>query len=123
MAPDTDVTRRRIPVRARKVGQHIRAVEKMQGLKKGDHQVVWGEIRIVSLEHEPLGDIITRPYRNSTLSECTREGFPELTPEEFVAMVIGHYGRKNMDEDTMIERVQYVHVKPGNQTELQSVSN
>ena len=111
--PNTDVTRRRIPKRPRAPGQHVTAVEKMQGLKKGEHQVVWAELKFVSIEHEPLGDIISRPYRNSQVSEVTREGFPELTPEEFVEMVIRQYGRKKMNVDTMIERIQYVHVRSG----------
>ena len=113
MLPNTDVTRRQIPVRARKVGDHIKAVRQTQGLKKGQHHEIWAELKFVSIEHEPLNDIITRPYRNSRISECEREGFPEMKPEEFVEMVIRHYGRKKMQEGTMIERLEYIHVRPG----------
>lgn len=63
------------------VGQIVQAVEKSQGLKKGEKVKVLGKIRIVSIEQERADAILHRP---DSLSELSREGFPDWTPQEFV---------------------------------------
>lgn len=65
-----------------KPGERVRAVVKAQGLKAGEkiHPLV--VLEIVSIRREPL-DAITKP-------ECTLEGFPNLSPEEFIAMFCEH---------------------------------
>lgn len=58
-------------------GERLTAVRKGMGLKRGEKQVLLGELEVVSVRYEPL-DAITQ-------EECAREGFPEMTPAEFFA--------------------------------------
>ncbi len=57
-------------------GEHVLGVEKAQGLKKGERQVVMGEIETVSVRREPVSAI--------TQEDVVKEGFPEMTPAQFV---------------------------------------
>lgn len=54
------------------------------GLPKGTRQVVLAEVEIVAVTIEPLGHIDER--------EVEREGFPGITPGEFVAMWLDSHG-------------------------------
>jgi len=64
-------------------GTLLWACEKCQGLKKGEKVKKLGMIRVVSVDDEPLYRI-----RDHGPEECTREGFPDLTTDEFVDMFI-----------------------------------
>lgn len=81
-----------------KPGDHLMGCEKVQGIKKGG-LVRMGAIEILEVNREPLTDIIQYPCRvipekmqkdytlsAYLLSETTLEGFPELTPWQFVKM-------------------------------------
>lgn len=72
-----DVTRR-LGWKFLKPGDVVNAMEKCQGLKKGEKQVLIGQISIISIRSEALNEI--------TQEECVREGFPDMTPGEFVEM-------------------------------------
>ncbi len=61
-----------------KPGDIVNAMEKCQGLKKGEKQVLIYPIEIISTRSEPLFFI--------TQKECVREGFPDMTPFGFVEM-------------------------------------
>jgi hypothetical protein len=63
------------------LGDLLCAVEKCQGLKKGEKVQRLAVIRVVSTRWERLFDM----GRNGPL-ECAREGFPDLSPCEFTAM-------------------------------------
>lgn len=63
-----------------KPGDLLWACEKCQGLKKGEKMKRIALIQTVSSAPERLGGI--------TQEECNKEGFPHLTPDEFVAMFI-----------------------------------
>jgi hypothetical protein len=65
------------------IGEVMNGVEKCQGLKKGEKMVKLGQHRIVGARLEPLNAI--------TQEDCVREGFPEMTPDEFVAMFTRHH--------------------------------
>lgn len=60
-----------------KVGDELVAVNKTMGFRKGEKAVVLGRIRVTATWREPLGAI--------TQDGVNREGFPEMTPAEFVA--------------------------------------
>jgi hypothetical protein len=77
---------RRLGWKNLKPGTYLMAIEKGQGLKKGEHVKKLGEIIVVVVEQEPLIDIVNRPVRGITRSEVEREGFPAWkdTPEKFV---------------------------------------
>ena len=66
-----------------KPGTILQAVEKAQGLRKGEHVKPICLIRVVSVRLEPLYAI-----HNYDLEETTREGFPQLTACEFEAMFV-----------------------------------
>ena len=57
-------------------GEICNGVEKAQGLKKGEKMVVMGQHRIVSTHKEPLCVI--------TPKDVIREGFKDMTPQEFI---------------------------------------
>lgn len=67
-------------------GQLLRAVEKAQGLKKGEKQVELAVIRIVDHRVEPVSRMLDDPVYGA--AEVIREGFPYMTPAEFVAMLL-----------------------------------
>ena len=77
-------------------GDTLRAVEKGMGLKKGEHPVVLGVIEVVSVRRERLHEIAADDVR--------REGFPDMTPEEFVAMFCKHMGCAN---DAVVTRIEF----------------
>lgn len=58
-------------------GSVVMAVEKGQGIKKGE-LVRIGLIEILTKKKESISDI--------TYADCIREGFPEMSPEDFVSM-------------------------------------
>ena len=69
------------------------------GLRLGERQVVIGEIEVVSVRRERLGDI--------THEDVAREGFPEWGPEEFLRL----YGKGPEHEVTRIE-FRHVEARP-----------
>jgi hypothetical protein len=76
-------------------GARLRAVRKAMGLKKGEQQVVLGTLLVTGVTREELGVI--------SQADVVREGFPEMTPEEFVAMFCKHMGGKPNQIVTRIE--------------------
>ena len=69
-----------------KVGEHLMAVEKGQGLKKGEKVKRLGEIVVLEVGREPLHAICDHP------GDCAREGFPEMSPMGFIEMYCKHNG-------------------------------
>ena len=60
-----------------KPGDILNGVEKSQGLKKGEKIKVLGQHEVISTRWEPLYAI--------TEEDVIREGFPDMTPAEFIA--------------------------------------
>lgn len=91
-----------------KPGEHFMAIEKGQGLKFGEHVWRLGECICISNEPEPLLAICRLPIRGLR-SECGREGFPEMTPREFVKMFCeaNSKGKKRCYPDTIINRIEF----------------
>lgn len=61
-----------------KVGDRLTLVEKGQGLRAGERQVVLAEVEIVSVTVEPLGRM--------AWGDQVKEGFPGMTRSEFFDM-------------------------------------
>ena len=59
-----------------KAGEHVLGIEKGMGLKKGEKQIVLGEIEVVSVRRELISAI--------RYADVVKEGFPDLTPGQFV---------------------------------------
>lgn len=72
------VTRRHVDTWATlNPGDRLTLIEKGMGLAKGERQVVLDEVTIANV------DVISL-YGGMTDEECAREGFPEMTPDDFV---------------------------------------
>lgn len=84
-------------------GQQIRACEKCMGLKKGEKLKVLCIIEVVSTRREPLQRMTDDLAYG--LEECRREGFPEMSPAEFVAMFCASH--KGCTPETEINRIQF----------------
>lgn len=78
-------------------GTLLQAIEKGQGLKKGEKVVKLGVIRVVDVRREPLFAIIREPFG------ADREGFPELTAMQFMHRFCGGARCSKTDEITRIE--------------------
>lgn len=90
-----DVTRR-VGWQNLRAGEQLRGVVKAMGLKKGERHQVLAVIEVVSVRRERLDAI--------TAEDVIREGFPEMTAAEFVAMFCrSHRGVTAATEITRIE--------------------
>lgn len=81
-------------------GQRLMAVRKAQGLRKGEEVERLGEIEVVSVGQELLQDI--------TADDCRREGFPHLTPKEFIDMFCDHM---LCLPETVVNRIEFKRVE------------
>jgi len=75
---------RRVGWRFAKVGELVNGCEQCQGLKKGQRIIVMGQHRFIDLRWEPLRRLIDEPDYGA--EEVIKEGFPDMTPAEFVEM-------------------------------------
>lgn len=85
-----------------KPGTLLQPVVKAQGIPKGGTvEKIGGPIRVVSVDRVVLGDISPQ--------DVYREGFPQMTPREFVAMFKKHMGGL---KDQTVTRIQFEYVDP-----------
>jgi len=80
-------------------GEILCGVEKAMGLKKGEKIVRLGMIQVVTIRPEPL-DAITQ-------EDCIKEGFPHMTPDEFVNKLSCHY---RCQHDKIVNRIEFVYL-------------
>jgi hypothetical protein len=80
-----------------KRGDILQAVERAQGLKRGEHVTKLCLIRVRSVRREPLNAVTKR--------EVEREGFPGMTPSQFVAMFCGSH--KDFWPSTKVTRIEF----------------
>jgi len=92
----TKTVTRRAGWRNLQIGEVLNAVEKSQGLKKGEKVVKLGQIRVVGFRLEPLKAI--------TKEDVAREGFPHLEPYEFIQRFFTHSG---ITPETTISRIEF----------------
>ncbi len=100
-----DVTRR-IGWGDLKAGDQVCAIVKGQGLKKGQKVERIGVIEVVSNRPEPIGALADYPPV-SAVSELYREGFPKLTPDEFISMFCK---ANRCDRNKIVNRIVFKHV-------------
>jgi hypothetical protein len=79
-----------------KAGETLIAVNKSQGLKKGEHPIHLAIIVVLSARWERLDAI--------TDEDVAREGFPGKTPEWFVNFYCAHNGG---DGSQMVHRIEF----------------
>ena len=92
----TKIVTRRLGWWFLKGGEVICAIEKGQGLKKGEKVVRIRMIKVISARGEPLNKITKR--------ECVFEGFPDVTPKEFVEMFCKH---NKCEPTTRVNRIHF----------------
>lgn len=85
-----------------KPGAILMGVEKCQGLKKGERIQPLGPIRIINVRHERLDRI--------TQADCIKEGFPHLTPMQFISLFMTTH--KGCTPDTTICRIEFAYINP-----------
>lgn len=83
-----------------KPGDVLQAVEKAQGLKKGEKVKRICKIVVESTRWEPLNAI--------TQSDCISEGFPDMTPNDFVEMFC-RVNRWEPDKD--VNRIEFRYIE------------
>lgn len=102
----TKTVTRRLGWRHIKLGITHQAIEKGQGLKKGDHVVVIGKIIPISTRWEPLQRLLDEPGYGGR--EVIREGFPDLTRAEFVEMLCKKY---KCGPEKEFNRIEFIYPK------------
>lgn len=86
-----------------KPGDLLQPVVKCQGLKKGERiKKIGGPIRVVSIERAPLNAI--------TPQDVYREGFPQMTREQFVQMF--KKSHRGCRVGTEVTRIEFTYVSP-----------
>ena len=94
-----DVTRR-LGWANLKPGTQLLAVSKGMGLKPGEKAEIYGVIEVVGVRRERL-DAIDE-------DDCRREGFPDHSPSEFVAMFCAHM---KCGPETIVTRIEFRRVE------------
>lgn len=99
----TKFVTRRLGWRFLKGGDLVQACFKCQGLKKGEHPEKLAVIRIRYVTTEMLYIII----KVNGPRECILEGFPELTPTQFMEMFCRH---NKCTPYTIVTRIEFEYV-------------
>ncbi|SDR34927.1 hypothetical protein [Pseudovibrio sp. Tun.PSC04-5.I4] len=96
MREQTKTVTRRFGWNFLKAGEVVNAVEKTMGLRKGEKIKLLCQIKILSVRGEPLNAI--------TQEDCAREGFPDMSPDNFVHMLMQHY---RVDPTQSVNRIEF----------------
>ena len=93
----TKTVTRRLGWNFLKVGDELNAVNKTMGFKKGESPIHLAKIRVVSIRQEPIAAI--------TADDVRCEGFPEMSPNEFVSL----FERINpkCSPETVVNRIEF----------------
>lgn len=91
-----------------KPGDQLQAVEKCQGLKKGEKVKKIRLIEVVEVNGEPLDRLLTSVGNFSYSSaEMEREGFPEMAPAEFVERFCKY---NKCAENIIVNRIEFKYI-------------
>lgn len=101
----TKTVTRRLGWRSIKIGVVHKAVLKGQGLKRGEKIEVLGQFIPVSSRWEPLQRLLDEPQYGA--EEMVREGFPGMSPAQFVSMLCKHY---KCTPEKEFNRIEFVYV-------------
>jgi len=93
----TKTVTRRLGWKDAKAGDVLMAVEKSQGLKKGEKVKKLGTIRLMSVRREPLAAI--------DRADVAREGFPRWSPENFIYFFCKSH--RGCFSDTIVTRLEF----------------
>lgn len=98
-----------------KPAQIVMAIEKGQGIAKGERVVPICEIQLLTPRWERADLMVTDLEYGER--ECVLEGFPELSPKEFVEMLCD-FNKKRPDE--LVHRLEFRHLIRGNSIVLKN---
>lgn len=91
-----------------KPGTRLRGCKKCQGRKKGEPIEELCKIEVVSVRRERLNRMVIDPEYGQ--EECIKEGFPDMTPLEFVSMFCSNIGG---EPSSMVTRIEFKYVEGG----------
>ena len=98
-----------------KPGDRLMACEKVMGRRRGEPLVKIGEIVVVRISFESLNLMTAIPSYGA--AEVVREGFPEMSAADFVAMFCrthkGSAGKKKVEPctpETVVTRIEFRHL-------------
>lgn len=80
-----------------KAGDRLTLCRKVMGRRKGEPLVRLVDVEVVSVRREPLNTI--------TAGDVAREGFPDMTPAEFVAFFCDSH--KGCLPDSLVTRIEW----------------
>ena len=87
-----------------KPGNAFQPVKKCMGLRPGEKiERIGGAVVTVSTCREPLRRLIDEPEYGR--AECRREGFPEMSPAEFVTMFCESH--RGCTPETTVTRIEF----------------
>jgi hypothetical protein len=90
-----------------KAGDRFQPVMKCMGLRPGEKvEPIGSPVLAVSTRREPLRRMTDDLEYGR--SECRREGFPELTPQAFVAMFCKNH--LSCTPDTLVTRIEFKYI-------------
>lgn len=99
-------------------GEILQAIEKGQGLKKGEHVRRLGAIQILDVRRERPRRMYDDPEYGAL--EVVAEGFPDFTPAQFVELLCL---ANNITPDTMITRIEFTyHIEGGDRVASSTTS-
>lgn len=103
----TKTVTRRVGWKHAKPGDVVQPILKGQGLKKGESVTkLGGPIQFVHVTREWMSDFRQRP---DAQEECAREGFPEMTPEQFYTFFRSTHPDRSAD-DLQVTRIEFCYV-------------
>ena len=87
-----------------KIGEVHQGVRKSQGLKKGEKVERLGDFIPIGARAEPLCRLLDEPEYGK--QEVILEGFPRMTPLEFVTMFLNTHKKATMSKP--VNRIEFV---------------
>jgi hypothetical protein len=108
LAQTKDVTRR-LGWDFLKVGDLLQPIRKGMGLKRGETIVkIGGPIKVARKDRERLDTLLKAAHYR--FSECSREGFPIMKPDEFVEMFCRTH--RGCTPERVITRIEFTYTEP-----------
>lgn len=103
----TKTVTRRLGFEYLRPGDRLMGCRKCMGRKPGEPLVRLGAIQVVAVNREVLGRLVRSPAYGRR--EVIAEGFPDMTPEEFVAFFIAaHRGKTpRTTARTIVTRIRF----------------
>jgi hypothetical protein len=87
-----------------KPGDRLTLCRKVMGRRKGEPLVRVAEVEVFSVTRERLDDLLRTDISNNE-GEVAREGFPDMTPEDFIQRFF--IEAQGMSSDAVVTRIEW----------------